>query len=344
MRKGYFNYFGANNRLEKKIEMQNDETQSTNKQDTPVIKIEFNKPSNQKEEKETEETEETQDVEMQEKQIPCQIHAVYNPPFLHATISLETAVETPIPLTIPSSTITNSNTITSSLTFTSYYSNQRQWYPHSPNLLPTITVLVPTPYTIVPSQTAVKQTATHKLYTSEKSFQIIKSSRKFNVKGVQIYNCNKHTASLLVGVLEYMYALLGTSKGFDIVFSDEIRESENVVVIASECITYSDSIDVFYKLIFAAAQGIARVVGGLQSKTFADEWVVRAISRYVALLYMQKRVGHNEFMVRIKRDMQRVAALDVVQPPLHWESGDSHFRALKGALVLYMLDKKVFLL
>jgi hypothetical protein len=77
-------------------------------------------------------------------------------------------------------------------------------------------------------------------------------------------------------------------------------------------------------------------------KNWGDYWTILGLSSFMASRFFKLHFGKNEFQYRLKRDVLRLANLDVHMPPLHYLPHHSlDFLCLKSSLVVYALDKKM---
>ncbi|KAJ3372619.1 hypothetical protein GGF31_001639 [Allomyces arbusculus] len=80
----------------------------------------------------------------------------------------------------------------------------------------------------------------------------------------------------------------------------------------------------------------------IQPKNWGDYWVLLGLSAYMASRFFRSHFGKSEYQYRLKKDIQRLAVLDVHMPPLYYLPHVSvDFLCLKAALVVYALDKKM---
>ncbi|KNE63234.1 hypothetical protein AMAG_08383 [Allomyces macrogynus ATCC 38327] len=80
----------------------------------------------------------------------------------------------------------------------------------------------------------------------------------------------------------------------------------------------------------------------IQPKNWGDYWVLLGLSAYMASRFFRSHFGKSEYQYRLKKDIQRLAVLDVHMPPLYYLPHVSvDFLCLKAALVIYALDKKM---
>lgn len=121
--------------------------------------------------------------------------------------------------------------------------------------------------------------------------------------------------------------------------------------------------------VFSVRQTLASAIASqyfshfLGTRHWADIWISVGMERYLSCLYVRESMGHNEFRYRLKKDIERVCALDTQQLPLvppisdqndvgqlywlHYHPYDeptsqrSEFFLLKAGLVVYMLDKRL---
>ncbi|WFD36850.1 hypothetical protein MCUN1_003740 [Malassezia cuniculi] len=83
-------------------------------------------------------------------------------------------------------------------------------------------------------------------------------------------------------------------------------------------------------------------------RSWADTWLIHGLSLHIASMFLRRLLGNNEYRFRMKKDCDRLCALDIGMPPL-FQAGRTEpldpqllpFVNLKAPLVLYLLDRRL---
>ena len=83
-------------------------------------------------------------------------------------------------------------------------------------------------------------------------------------------------------------------------------------------------------------------------RSWADTWRIHGLSLHISSMFLRRLLGNNEYRFRMKKDCDRLCALDIGMPPLH-QAGRTEpldpqllpFVNLKAPLVLYLLDRRL---
>ncbi|KAG9008792.1 hypothetical protein FRB90_008736 [Tulasnella sp. 427] len=151
------------------------------------------------------------------------------------------------------------------------------------------------------------------------------------------------------------YSTLGAYPfgSFKAVFVDELPtqrfDSATMAIISNDLLYGEDAIEQVYETRMSLSHALAVQWIGINvvQKTWSDTWLINGLGSYIATLFFRKMFGNNEYRFRLKKDMDRVVALDmgtqypicqpaVPEPP---DPAQLSFINLKAPLVLYILDR-----
>ncbi|KAI9203514.1 uncharacterized protein BJ171DRAFT_509817 [Polychytrium aggregatum] len=185
------------------------------------------------------------------------------------------------------------------------------------------------------------------------------------------------TSSFLGNALEHFESYIGGSypyMSYKQVFVDNafnsITTGASISILSSHLLLPESIIDEVYETRLILVRGLASQWFGhyVSYKTWADVWLTIGLGGFVASLFMKKLHGNNEFKYRVAKDMNRVCALDINQPPLcpigmftlqnestlidplllvHYHPEDdpksvrSELIMLKSPLIFYMMDRRM---
>lgn len=100
------------------------------------------------------------------------------------------------------------------------------------------------------------------------------------------------------------------------------------------------------KVVYALASQYAGV--SIVAREPSDTWVIVGLAYYMTDLFLKQLSGNNEYRFRQKIAADKVYELDVERPPLyalgnilHLDPSESEFLALKAAVVLFILDRRL---
>lgn len=142
---------------------------------------------------------------------------------------------------------------------------------------------------------------------------------------------------------------------YKVVFVDQLHVSRHdgaTMCLASVDLLHpDDAIEPVFEARLSLSHGAAIQWLGINiyQKTWSDTWLVQGLGSYVSSLFIRKLMGNNEYRFRLKKDMMRVAEMDVgTMPPICQpgllEPPDSSVRQfvyLKAPLVLHILDRRM---
>lgn len=167
----------------------------------------------------------------------------------------------------------------------------------------------------------------------------------------------KATVSFLPQTLRHYCQELGSYPfgSYKVVFVDELpvtRHDGAAMCLASiDLLHPEDAIDPVFETRLSLSHGAATQWIGINiyQKTWSDGWLIHGLSSYVSGLFIQKLMGKNEYRFRLKKDMMRVADMDVgnyppiCQPGLLEPPDESvkQFIYLKSPLILHILDRRM---
>ena len=127
-------------------------------------------------------------------------------------------------------------------------------------------------------------------------------------------------------------------------------ESASLSLCSNHLLFPEDVIDPIYdttrKLTYTLA---AQWVGvSIAPKEWADMWVIIGIGYYMAGIFLKKLVGNNEYRFRLKKDAEKICALDIGRPSLYAQGlrvpidpEDLEFIKLKAPVVLFILERRL---
>jgi hypothetical protein len=92
-----------------------------------------------------------------------------------------------------------------------------------------------------------------------------------------------------------------------------------LIIMSQDHLCNPDVIDAYFLTTRLLAESLLTQWLGhtLAPKHVFDTWLLSGLVRYISGLYLRSRFGINEWKLSIKRDMARVATLDVDEPPLY---------------------------
>ncbi len=140
-----------------------------------------------------------------------------------------------------------------------------------------------------------------------------------------------------------------------IVFVDELPtqrfDAATISLVTVDLLHGEDAIDQVYEARLCLSHALAcQWIGiNIQPKMWSDLWLVNGLGLYITGLYLRKLFGNNEYRFRLKKDMERVLAMDngsmppicqpqIIDPP---EPNTIAFINLKAPLVLHILDRRL---
>jgi transcription initiation factor TFIID subunit 2 len=140
-----------------------------------------------------------------------------------------------------------------------------------------------------------------------------------------------------------------------LVFVDELPaerfDSATLSLVRAEFLHGDDAIEQVFETRQLLSHALACQWIGINivQKTWADTWVVNGLGLYITGLFIRRIFGNNEYRFRLRKDMDRVAAMDIgslppICQPSHLEPPDGSvlpFINLKAPLVLYILDRRL---
>ncbi|PIL31521.1 hypothetical protein GSI_06223 [Ganoderma sinense ZZ0214-1] len=140
-----------------------------------------------------------------------------------------------------------------------------------------------------------------------------------------------------------------------LVFVEELPaqrfDAATLSLVTVDLLYGEDAIDQVYETRHSLSHGLASQWIGIniQQKMWSDTWLVNGLGLYITGLFMRKLFGTNEYRYRLKKDMERVIALDngsmgpICQPQsLDPPDGTNiAFINLKSPLVLHILDRRL---
>jgi len=140
-----------------------------------------------------------------------------------------------------------------------------------------------------------------------------------------------------------------------LVFVDELPtqrfDSSTLSLVSCSLLHDSSAIEQVYETRLSLAHALACQWIGINiiQKAWSDTWLVNGIGLYMTGLFTKRLFGTNEYLFRLKKDMDRVVKLDIgTQPPIcrptFMEPPDSSslpFINLKSPIVLHVLDRRL---
>jgi len=100
------------------------------------------------------------------------------------------------------------------------------------------------------------------------------------------------------------------------------------------------------KLVHALASQYAGI--SLVARELSDTWIIVGLAYYMTDLFLKNLSGNNEYRFRQKLAADKVYELDIERPPiyslgsiLNLDPSESEFLALKAAVVLFILDRRL---
>jgi len=100
------------------------------------------------------------------------------------------------------------------------------------------------------------------------------------------------------------------------------------------------------KIIFALASQYSGI--SIVARDPADTWIITGLAYYMTDLFLKQLSGNNEYRFRQKIAADKVYELDLERPSLHTlgtilhlDPSESEFLALKAAVVLFILDRRL---
>ncbi|KAG8920123.1 hypothetical protein FRC01_000907 [Tulasnella sp. 417] len=144
------------------------------------------------------------------------------------------------------------------------------------------------------------------------------------------------------------YSTLGAYPfgSFKAVFVDELPtqrfDSATLSIMSNDLLYGEDAIEQVYESRMSLSHALAIQWIGINvvQKTWSDTWLITGLGSYITALFFRKMFGNNEYRFRLKKDMDRVVALDmgsqypicqpaVMEPP---DSAQLSFINLKAPL------------
>ncbi len=162
------------------------------------------------------------------------------------------------------------------------------------------------------------------------------------------------TTSFYRSAMKY-YSTLGSYPfgSFKAVFVDELPtqrfDSATLALISNDVLHGEDAIEQVYESRQTLSHALACQWVGINilPKTWSDLWLVNGLGSFVTALFFRQMFGNNDYRFRLRRDMDRIAELDVgtqlpicqptvLEPP---DASALSFINLKAPVVLYILDR-----
>lgn len=141
-----------------------------------------------------------------------------------------------------------------------------------------------------------------------------------------------------------------------LVFVDELPtqrfEGSTMSLVTNDLLHGDDAIEQVFDARHSLSHALACQWVGINiiPKSWADLWLINGLGLYITALCLRRLFGNNEYRFRLRKDMDRVVALDNTgtMPPicvpncLEPPDGPSlSFINLKSPLVLYILDRRL---
>ncbi|KAJ1914217.1 hypothetical protein IWQ60_008893 [Tieghemiomyces parasiticus] len=138
------------------------------------------------------------------------------------------------------------------------------------------------------------------------------------------------------------------------VFLDELYRpvvpGASLTLFRSDLLHPADVIEQTYETRRVLSQAVAEQWFGqyVTPRAWSDLWLVSGLASHLASRFLKHHLGTNEYLFRLKRDIDRLCDLDVNQLPLGsaelappFQPDSLAFLQFKAPLVLYILDKRM---
>ncbi|KAJ3042424.1 hypothetical protein HDV00_007380 [Rhizophlyctis rosea] len=183
-----------------------------------------------------------------------------------------------------------------------------------------------------------------------------------------------YTLEFFAQAAEFLEEYMTTSYPFPVynhVFVEDaynsVMSGATMAIVSSHLLFWEEIIDQVYDTRRLLCRAFASQWFGhlIRPKGWADAWLIVGLVNYASGMFLQHLFGNNEYKYRLKKDMDRVCALDVNQPPMctlpdsttdlqtidplllpfYDPSNDtlsprSHLMSLKSPIILHMLDRR----
>ncbi|KAL7746639.1 hypothetical protein RI367_008039 [Sorochytrium milnesiophthora] len=163
-----------------------------------------------------------------------------------------------------------------------------------------------------------------------------------------------HSCALLDQILDYYSDVFGMYPFSDfqyhkVVFVDDLdtgvaAHGAGITLLNTQLLCDADNIEKTFEQRRTLMQALAVQWFGMHvlPKTWGDFWVTMGLAQFMVARFFRHHFGKNEYKFRLKKDFQRLAALDVQLPPLYYTPHPSQeFLHIKSSLVCYALDKRM---
>ncbi|RKP35306.1 hypothetical protein BJ085DRAFT_22053, partial [Dimargaris cristalligena] len=165
-----------------------------------------------------------------------------------------------------------------------------------------------------------------------------------------------NTCRCLPAIMDFFCREYGSYpfSSYKVVFIDELARpviaGASLTILDSELLYPPDIIDQTYETRRLLSLVVAEQWFGqyITPKAWSDTWLIGGLAHHLAGLFLKHHFGTNEYLFRLKKDMERLVELDVHQPPIcnaelvpPFNPDTLAFVQFKAPLVLYILDKRM---
>ncbi|KAJ1954482.1 hypothetical protein IWQ62_005749, partial [Dispira parvispora] len=191
---------------------------------------------------------------------------------------------------------------------------------------------------------------------------LISSNRHDKIGGIYVFSTPEwreeliNTCRCIPSILDFYSREYGSYPftTYKLVFLDEpyrhVISTASLTMLSSHLLHPADIIDQTYETRRIVSLAVAEQWFGLYiiPKAWSDLWLLWGLAGHMASQFLKHHLGTNEYLFRLRKDMERVCELDVNRPPICNAdlasplAGDHQaFIQLKSPLVLYILDKRM---
>ncbi|KAJ1653566.1 hypothetical protein IWQ61_006334 [Dispira simplex] len=191
---------------------------------------------------------------------------------------------------------------------------------------------------------------------------LISSNRHDKMGGIYVFSTPEwreelvNTCRCVPSILDFYSREYGSYPftTYKLVFLDEpyrhVISTASLTMLSSHLLHPADIIDQTYETRRILSLAVAEQWFGLYiiPKVWSDLWLLWGLAGHLASQFLKHHLGTNEYLFRLRKDMERVCELDVNRPPICNAdlasplAGDHQaFIQLKAPLVLYILDKRM---
>lgn len=141
---------------------------------------------------------------------------------------------------------------------------------------------------------------------------------------------------------------------YRLVFVDEaafsVLTSAGMTICSTRFLCAPDVVDQMHDTARILANALATQWSGVNiiPKAWSDVWLTTGLAGYMSGIFVKQYFGTNEYKYRMKKDMDRVVAMDTNRPPLYnvnaflpMDAVDLEFVNCKAPLVICSLDKRL---